>query len=194
MNRRIIFVLFLVCFLGAPLVFAQTVDLHNNQYYQESVRLTNLAHAAFEEGEYDAARQYAEEALRYADLSDQYVAMQVQLAGEGGLAQTTPTPGATTQPTPSPSGTYALPAQYTVRTWAAARDCFWNIAGMPTVYNDPYQWRVLYNANRAKLPQPSNPDLIHPGTVLDIPSIRGEAREGMWVAGRTYASLPLPPR
>jgi hypothetical protein len=39
------------------------------------------------------------------------------------------------------------------------------------------------------MPQPSNPDLIHPGMILDIPSIRGESREGMWVDGRTYMPL-----
>jgi hypothetical protein len=30
------------------------------------------------------------------------------------------------------------------------------------------------------MPDPANPDLIEPGMVIDIPSIRGETREGMW--------------
>jgi nucleoid-associated protein YgaU len=85
-----------------------------------------------------------------------------------------------------------LPAQYTVRTWQTERDCLWNISGYSWVYADPFQWRRLYEANRAKMPEPNNPDLIHPGTVLDIPSIRGEVRQGMWQAGRSYN--PLPPR
>ncbi len=83
-----------------------------------------------------------------------------------------------------------LPARYTVRTWKEFRDCFWNIAGYPFVYGDPTQWRRLYEANKGKLRRPDNPDLLHPGTVLDIPSIRGEAREGMWVKDRAYAPLP----
>ncbi|MDR0389796.1 MAG: LysM peptidoglycan-binding domain-containing protein [Spirochaetaceae bacterium] len=85
-----------------------------------------------------------------------------------------------------------LPAQYTVRTWRTERDCLWNIAGYSWVYADPFQWKRLYEANRAKMPEPNNPDLIHPGTILDIPSIRGEVRQGMWQAGRSYN--PLPPR
>ena len=88
---------------------------------------------------------------------------------------------------PSPAETPVLPpAQYTVRPWASSRDCFWNIAGRPWVYGDPYQWRLLYNANRAKLPNPNDPDLIEPGMVLDIPSIQGESREGLWDANKSY--------
>lgn len=85
-----------------------------------------------------------------------------------------------------------LPAQYKVRTWAEVRDCFWNIAGYPWVYADPTKWPKLYEANRSKLRRPDNPNLLHPGIVLDIPSIYGEVREGIWVKGRAYA--PLPPK
>jgi nucleoid-associated protein YgaU len=79
-----------------------------------------------------------------------------------------------------------LPGQYTVRPWAISRDCFWNIAGRSWVYGDPYQWRLLYNANKAKLPDPDNPNLIEPGMVLDIPRIHDEIREGLWDANKTY--------
>ena len=72
-----------------------------------------------------------------------------------------------------------LAAQYLVRSWAQLRDCLWNIAAKPEIYGDPTLWRHIYNANRSKLRQPDNPDLIHPGTILDIPSIRGETRQGI---------------
>ena len=81
-----------------------------------------------------------------------------------------------------------LPATYTVRTWSASRDCFWNIAAQPWAYGDGNQWRVLYNANRNKLPNPDTPDLIEPGIVLDIPSIRGETRSGAWDATVSYVT------
>jgi hypothetical protein len=71
-----------------------------------------------------------------------------------------------------------LPAQYTVRQWATAStkgDCFSSIAAMPFIYGDPFKWEILFEANRSKLP-------IHPGTVLDIPSLKGEVRSGMWVS------------
>lgn len=83
-----------------------------------------------------------------------------------------------------------LPAQYTVRLWTRYRDSLWDIAGRPWVFNDPWQWRRLYEANRDRMPEPGNPDLIHPGMVLDIPSIRGEIRQGMWNPTATYPPLP----
>jgi len=73
-----------------------------------------------------------------------------------------------------------LPAQYTVRDWKTTGDCFWNIAARLGVYGDHYQWRKLYEANKNKLPDPKNPNWVEPGTVLDIPSQRGEIRSGMW--------------
>ena len=73
-----------------------------------------------------------------------------------------------------------LPSQYTVRQWSNTGDCLSAIAGLPFIYGDPFQWRLLYEANREKLPNPNNPHLIFPGTVLDIPSLRGEFRSGMW--------------
>jgi nucleoid-associated protein YgaU len=94
----------------------------------------------------------------------------------------------TPAPPPEPERVL-LPAQYTVRPWSTYRDCLWNIAGRPWIYGDPTQWRLLYNANKSKLPNPNNPDLIEPGMVLDIPSIRGEERQGLWDAEKTYPSL-----
>jgi hypothetical protein len=91
--------------------------------------------------------------------------------------------------TPAPPPRFTLPAQYTINSWDMTKDCLWNIAGQPWAYNDPTQWRLLYNANRSKMPALNNPDLVHPGMILDIPSIRGETREGMWVQGRSYEPL-----
>jgi len=82
-----------------------------------------------------------------------------------------------------------LPATYTVRSWSASKDCFWNIAGLPWVYGNPHQWRVLYNANKSKLPDPDNPNILEPGIILDIPSIKGEPRKGAWESGKTYEPL-----
>jgi nucleoid-associated protein YgaU len=92
-------------------------------------------------------------------------------------------------PPPQEPERVLLPAQYTVRPWNTFRDCLWNIAGRPWIYGDPTQWRLLYNANKSKMPNPDNPDLIEPGMVLDIPSIKGEERQGLWDAEKTYPSL-----
>lgn len=86
--------------------------------------------------------------------------------------------------------TAPLPQRYKVRPWAQTKDCFWTISGYPFVYGDPTKWKLLYEANKAKLPRPNNPDLVYVGTVLTIPSIRGEFREGTWEPGKTYSPLP----
>jgi nucleoid-associated protein YgaU len=222
-------------------------NIRNNRYFVESVRLTNLAQESFEYGDYDASTNYAVEALRYAQLSDEYVSLQLKIkeandaiaaaksrldwaaangvpggypreygdartyyndslsarsaqnwddaidaAGKviNALAYVQAVPPVQPVQEPPLSGETPLPAQYTVRTWAVSKDCLWNIAGRPWAYGDPSKWRLLYSANRAKMPQPDNPDLIHPGMILDIPSIRGETRQGMWDSGKTYSPLP----
>jgi len=73
-----------------------------------------------------------------------------------------------------------LPAQYTVRSWKETGDSLSAIAGLPFIYGDPSKWRTLYEVNRSKLSNPNNPHLIHPGTILDIPSLNDEIRSGMW--------------
>lgn len=76
-----------------------------------------------------------------------------------------------------------LPAFYVVRLLPGNTDCLWNIAGYEFIYDDPWSWRKIYNANKNKMPESDNPDLIHPGMVLTIPSLNGEARSGTWVDG-----------
>ena len=209
------------------------VEIRNNQYFRESQRLQTLAKTSYDEGDYDASTEYATEAIRYAQLSDEFVALQL-LIREANLAITAArdriswaTARGIDKSYPNQfneaQGYYnealdsrekeewedaitlarrvlfvladaterlPLPAQYTVRTWMTERDCLWNIAGYSWVYNDAFQWKRLYEANKTKMPEPNNPDLIHPGTILDIPNIRGENRQGMWQAGRSYNPLP----
>lgn len=83
-----------------------------------------------------------------------------------------------------------LPSQYTIRTFRGEKDCLWNIAANPAVYNDPFMWKVLYEANKDKLPDASNPNWVEPGIVLDIPSIKGETRSGMYDPAGLYKSIP----
>jgi hypothetical protein len=262
-------------------------SLRNNRYFTESLRLANLARLAYNDGDYDGSARYAEEAVRNARLSDDYIAVQLKIretnnaitAAKRRLDQTVlsgastrfpneyaraqesynssvafrtaqeydnaigaanevigiladvqpepapqplppppvvveappappppepepepepvpppvvvevapPPPVVETPPPPPPEP--VLPAQYTVRAWNPWRDCLWNIAGKPWVYGDSTKWRIIYEANRAKFPQSDNPSLIHPGMVLDIPSIKGEVRRGMWDEKTEYPSL-----
>jgi len=58
------------------------------------------------------------------------------------------------------------PASYTVGSWAKNRDCLWNIAKKPEIYNDAWQWKKIYLANKNKI---KDPDLIYPKQVFKIP-------------------------
>ncbi|MDR2097288.1 MAG: LysM peptidoglycan-binding domain-containing protein, partial [Spirochaetaceae bacterium] len=75
-------------------------------------------------------------------------------------------------------------AKYTVRPWDIFGDCFWNIAKW--FYGDYYKWTVLYEANKEKLPDINNPDLLETGTIIDIPEIGKETRTGNWDSGKPY--------
>lgn len=205
----------------------------NNPYYLESLRYKALAEDAFEYGDYDAAATYAAEALKNAQLSYDYINLQLTIksakdalvAAKSRLDWATSIGADKTYPKQYSAAQTAygdasqalteerwqdsltasqqvldalasvqqlapLPARYTVRPWAQTKDCFWNISGYAFVYGDPTKWKLLYEKNKSKLRQPDNPNLIHPGLVLDIPSLYGEVREGAWVAGRAYAPLP----
>lgn len=81
-----------------------------------------------------------------------------------------------------------LPEYYVVRPWADTRDCYWNIAGRPYIYNNPLLWENLYqnSENKNNMPQPNNPDLILPGMKMKIPSLTGEYRSGMYSPTKVY--------
>ncbi len=87
------------------------------------------------------------------------------------------------------SGFRVLPSEYKVRTWRGVRDCLWNIAKNPAVYNDPYKWRILYKANKDRLPDPNNPNWLEPGIILRIPSLKCENRKGQYDHEAVYESL-----
>ncbi|MDR2767174.1 MAG: LysM peptidoglycan-binding domain-containing protein [Treponema sp.] len=108
------------------------------------------------------------------EASDRVIGALVNVTAADGQA------GPVAESAPPQPAAETLPAQYTVRQWRDTGDCFWNIAGRPWVYGDSYEWRKLYEANKDKLSDPDNPNLIEPGIILDIPSLKGEARSGMW--------------
>ncbi len=55
---------------------------------------------------------------------------------------------------------------YVVKTWAKARDCLWNIAKKPSIYDNPFLWTKIYQGNRDKI---KDPNLIYPHERLKIP-------------------------
>jgi hypothetical protein len=56
---------------------------------------------------------------------------------------------------------------YTVGTWAKDRDCLWNIAKKPKIYDNAFLWPKIWQGNRDQI---KNPDVIHKGQKLRIPA------------------------
>jgi nucleoid-associated protein YgaU len=213
-------------------------NLRRNKYFLESLSLKNQANLAIAEGEYEQAEELSAEAVRYAALSDEYIAEQLKrgrafnaigdarahiawaknaealkyypaeyemanghlqaalaafeaedfdgalenamLVGEdlAGVAAPPAADDAALADMPK------FPSKYTVRPWDKFGDCFWNIALW--FYGDHYKWPLLYEANKEKLPDINNPDLLEVGTVIDIPEAGDETRTGMWDSGKPY--------
>ncbi len=82
-----------------------------------------------------------------------------------------------------------FPMYYVVTDWNSSKDCFWNIAGNPAVYNDPWMWKTLYNANKASMPDSSNPNLLSPGMKVFIPTIGNEVRKGEYSENIEYETF-----
>ena len=57
--------------------------------------------------------------------------------------------------------TVRFPEMYTV----IRGDCLWNIAKKEYIYNDPFQWPRIYEANKDKI---KDPDLIYPKQEFQI--------------------------
>lgn len=85
-----------------------------------------------------------------------------------------------------------LPKYYVVRPWAETKDCYWNISGRHYVYNNPLLWENLYQANKENMPKPNDPNLIMPGMKMEIPSITGEYREGVYSPSKKYDGYSAP--
>lgn len=69
-------------------------------------------------------------------------------------------------------------------------DHLWGISSRPTVYGNPYQWPLIFKANRDKI---KDADLIQPGQVLSInrnasaaevdAAVRHAKTRGAWTLG-----------
>lgn len=62
---------------------------------------------------------------------------------------------------PTDRASLEMAKHYVVRK----HDCLWVIAGKPNIYGDPFQWPLLYKANRDVI---QDPDLIYPKQNLKV--------------------------
>jgi hypothetical protein len=104
-----------------------------------------------------------------------------------------PAPPAAAAPAPEPAAAEPAPLaqapaddSYTVMRG----DHLWGISAKGSIYGDPYQWPLIYRANRDRI---EDADLIHPGQVLTIrrgvssadvdAAVRHARNRGAWSIG-----------
>jgi nucleoid-associated protein YgaU len=142
--------------------------------YEQATDRYDEAEAAYGDEDYKAAEERARESL----------------AALEGIADAIAKAGKAAPPAKAASSDGTWPAVYVVRLIPARRDCLWRIAEYPFIYNNPLKWTVIYEANKKTFRDPGNPNLIFPGQKLQIPAIKGEAREGTYDPAKSYKNFP----
>ena len=159
---------------GAERTFAEGFTRAAEEY--------RMAESTFDAEEFEASINHSRQAI--AELADFHPVTTVA------AVEPTDTETAASEEWEEPAAEEPVyPQYYRVRLIPADRDTLNKIAGYPFVYNDRYQWRVLYEANKSKLRRPNNPHLIHPDTLLLIPSLNGEKREGIYDPQKEYPTF-----
>jgi nucleoid-associated protein YgaU len=74
---------------------------------------------------------------------------------------------------------------YTVGTWSQNRDCLWNIAKKPDMYNNAWLWPKIWQGNRDMI---KHPDVIQPGMNLKVPDGTELSKEEQSAANKYYRS------
>ncbi len=119
--------------------------------YQSAESKLNEGKELMDEGKYKKAKTTLEESAQLAELARQE-AIAAKQSGEAKKEE----------PKPAPVQAPAVKTEHTV----VKSECLWKIAGYEDVYGDPFQWPLIYEANRDQI---KDPDLIYPGQVFTIP-------------------------
>ncbi len=115
--------------------------------WRDTGDLIKDAQTAFDAGDYDKALELANLALAQAEDAQRQAAAENQKFLDRTSSDIDESMAA---------GASALPDNYTV----VRGDNLWNISGKSDIYADPYQWPLIFKANRSQI---KDPDLIHPG-------------------------------
>ena len=148
-------------------------DVNFPDEYNAASDYVDMGANSFDEEDYEGAKRYAQLALEALSGVEE-VAIEEAVAEEVAVEEVK-----------AP----IFPARYRVEKWTAAHDCFWTIAANKAVYGNPFLWPKLYEANKNRLPRRNNPNLISPGTIIEIPSLWGERREGLYNPSADYGDI-----
>lgn len=154
--------------------------------WRDTAKIIEEAEAALAAGDFEKAIDLANKARRQAENAiAQAKAEEERLKANGTLG------AAEDEATPSGAMMSSGADQYEV----IRGDNLWNISGKGEIYANPYQWPLIYKANRDKI---SDADLIYPGQVFDIDRAASSAdidaavqhakTRGAWSVGVTEES------
>ena len=123
---------------------------------EDAQRTLEEAKRAYETGDYINAKQLAESALAKAREAEQ---LAKQAGGDQRAAQGRQIAGEIADPG-------ATPRPYPTNHIVIKGETLWWIAEYKQIYDDPFQWPVIYKANRSQI---KDPDLIFPDQNFVIP-------------------------
>lgn len=129
-------------------------DTYAQDLMRDARRTLEEAKNAYDGGDYNKARQLAEDAMGKARAAEA-AAKQEEAARRAQVAQQAA----------QISGPAAEPRPYPTEHVVIKGESLWWIAEYKQIYDDPFQWPLIYKANRSKI---KDPDLIFPDQVFAI--------------------------
>ncbi|MCW9046718.1 MAG: LysM peptidoglycan-binding domain-containing protein [Gammaproteobacteria bacterium] len=158
-----------------------------NAEWRDTGKIIESAEAALADGDYAKATELANKAQRQAEA-----AMKQAKAEEARLKDSAAISGASEDDASSKQGA-AMSGDDSYEV--VGGDNLWNISAKDNIYSNPYQWPLIYKANRGQI---KDADLIHPGQVFDIDrsasgadvdaAVNHAKTRGAWSVGSTEAS------
>ncbi|VAX11268.1 hypothetical protein MNBD_GAMMA25-1715 [hydrothermal vent metagenome] len=125
--------------------------------WRDTGKLIKQAEKAMADGKYDEAIKLANKARRQAENAVKQKYSELDRVGAATAAATV---------TSDDSG--AMAASGSMQKYEVMRgDNLWDISAKPSVYDNPYNWPLIYKNNSDQI---KDADLIHPGQMLDIES------------------------
>ncbi len=125
--------------------------------WRDTGKLIKQAEKAMADGKYDEAIKLANKARRQAESAVKQKYSELNRVGAATAAAAV---------TSDDSG--AMAASGSMQKYEVMRgDNLWDISAKPSVYDNPYNWPLIYKNNSDQI---KDADLIHPGQMLDIES------------------------
>ena len=158
-----------------------------NAEWRDTGKMIKSAEEAMAAGDYAKAVSTANKAQRQAENAMKQAKSQDAMLKENGMISGSYDDGTSRQSASVAGGEDS----YQV----VGGDNLWNISGKDSIYANPYQWPLIYKANRNKI---KDADLIYPGQVFDIDraasgsdvdaAIEHAKTRGAWSVGTVEAS------